>query len=62
MRQRIGATPQNEYKLPILEALRELRGSDVADDVLKIVLKKVEGRLKPIDLELMENSGEPRRG
>ncbi|MGA2412798.1 MAG: winged helix-turn-helix domain-containing protein [Candidatus Sulfotelmatobacter sp.] len=60
MRQRIGATPQSEYRLPILEALRELRGSGAADDVLKLVFKKVEGMLKPIDLELMENSGEQR--
>ncbi len=32
----------------------------MADDVLKLVFKKVEAMLKPIDLELMENSGEQR--
>jgi restriction system protein len=57
---RIGATQQGEYRLPIVESLLELRGSAVADEVLKAVFRKVESKLKPIDQELMENSGEPR--
>lgn len=60
MPRRIGATPQSEYRLPIVETLREFQGSAVADDVLKRVFKKIKGVLKPIDLELMENSGEER--
>jgi restriction system protein len=60
MRVRIGATPEHEYRLPIVESLLELGESAVADDVLKKVYKRVESRLKPIDEELMENSTEPR--
>jgi hypothetical protein len=57
---RIGATPQSEYRLPTVQSLRELGGSAIADDVLRKVIKKMEGKLKPVDLELMENGGEPR--
>lgn len=57
---RIGATPQSEYRLAIVQSLRELRGSAIADDVLKKVLRKMEGKLKPVDLESMENSAEQR--
>jgi restriction system protein len=60
MRRRIGATPQHEYRLPIVESLRDRHGSAETDDVLKAVFKKVELRLKRVDRELMENSGEPR--
>jgi len=56
----VGATPQREYRLPIADSLRELSGRAPADDVLKSVLKKVESALRPVDLELMENGGEPR--
>ena len=57
---RLGATPQDEYRLPIAESLNELGGGAVADDALKGVLKRLESRLKVVDRELMENSGEPR--
>jgi hypothetical protein len=56
----VGATPQREYRLPIADCLRERGGSAQADDVLKGVLKRVESELRPVDLELMENGGEPR--
>ena len=57
---RIGATPQGEYRLPIVESLLELHGSAMADEVLQGVFRKVKSKLKPIDQELMENGGEPR--
>jgi hypothetical protein len=56
----IGATPQSAYRLPIVQSLREMHDKGLAADVLKAIYKKLESKLKPADLEPMENTGEPR--
>ena len=45
-----GKLSSKHYREPIIEALKELGGSGNVDDVLNLVLRKVENRLTNIDL------------
>lgn len=58
-KQYIGATPQQAFRAPIIDALRQLGGSGHAEDALKIVFKHMQSHLKPCDYESMK-SGEAR--
>jgi len=53
-------TPQNAYRLPILEALEQLNGRGRVQEVLTIVYEKLEERLTQDDLEPLP-SGEVNR-
>lgn len=54
-------TPDEEYRLPILQALAELNGSAPMRDVLDLVHKKMKSRLNDVDLEgLPSNRSTPR--
>ncbi len=44
-----GATPQESYTMPLLEALIELGGSGSVNDVLYIVERKMKDKLNSID-------------
>lgn len=46
-------TPEEEFRLPILEALAEMGGRGRVGQVLDCVEKKMKGRLKPVDYETL---------
>jgi hypothetical protein len=48
-------TPNQTYRLPILEALFKLGGKDSADDVLKAVEEKVKPLLNEFDLQKLSS-------
>jgi restriction system protein len=51
-------TPQFEYRIPILEVLRERGGRGVANEVLKGVYEKMKDILQPGDLESISSGTE----
>jgi hypothetical protein len=59
-RPRVNATQPREYRIPIARALFELGGGGQAEDVLRNVFQDMKGKLKPVDLEDLPQSGEPR--
>lgn len=56
---RVGCTPQREYRMAIIEALKELGGGGSTDAVLPTVEKRMRDKLRPADREAMR-TGEPR--
>jgi restriction system protein len=53
-------TPEEAYRVPILEALVELGGKAPVSAVLERVYTKLEGRLQPSDLEFVPSGQEER--
>ena len=49
--------PQAEYRLPILKALRDLKGAGTRSDVLERVEKMLESRFTDADYEYYRKSG-----
>jgi len=56
---RVDRTPESAFRIPILQALVELRGKGSVSEILKRVQRCLEGNLKPDDFKSLK-SGEVR--
>lgn len=50
-----GATPEKEYRIPILDALVEMGGKGKAKEVLEILKEKMKDHLKNVDFERIKS-------
>jgi len=53
-------TPQSQYRIPILQVLRDLGGRGEANEILAKVYEKMKDKLSQIDLELLSSGNDYR--